>query len=375
MESLPIAPELIIPISTWVITFLCFTIGTYYITSPNNHLLLKKNTIISGLLLCITMIIWIGLRPVSGKVFGDMGMYRYVYDNVITSSFVDIDWNDEWFFQYIGTFCKLMQMSHVGYFLVIAIGYVGFMFVANWKLLWENVLLACLFSFSALFFYSYGVNGIRNGLACSMVVGAVAFMSSYKKYDYLFASILCVLAISVHKSTMLPVLCLIAAVSIVKDVRYALYFWIASIPVSLIAGGAFINYFSTWSFDERMSSYAVVVSDDNNTLGFSHTGFRWDFLLYSAMPVWLISYIAFQRNIKDRAFHIISTVYLLSNAFWVMVCRAAFSNRFAYLSWFLYPLVIAYPIIRMKIWKDQDMRAGWILLAHAGFSLYMFLLW
>ena len=68
------------------------------------------------------------------------------------------------------------------------------------------------------------------------------------------------------------------------------------------------------------------------------------------------------------------STYILANSFWVMVIKAAFSNRFAYLSWFLYPVVLAYAVIRLHIWPDQDKKAGLILALHAGFTIIMFML-
>ena len=78
--------------------------------------------------------------------------------------------------------------------------------------------------------------------------------------------------------------------------------------------------------------------------------------------------------VSMRVFNTIAIVYLLSNAFWIMVIRASFSNRFAYLSWFIYPLVLAYGVIRLHIWKDQDRKAAIILLGHAGFTILMYVL-
>ena len=57
-----------------------------------------------------------------------------------------------------------------------------------------------------------------------------------------------------------------------------------------------------------------------------------------------------------------------------MVIKAGFSNRFAYLSWFIYPLVLAYGVIRLHIWEDQDKKAGLILLGHATFTIVMHIL-
>ena len=100
-------------------------------------------------------------------------------------------------------------------------------------------------------------------------------------------------------------------------------------------------------------------------------GFRLDFILYSIMPIIMVWYVTIKRNFKDLTYHIIATTYILANAFWIMVIRSEQSNRFAYLSWFLYPLVIAYPLLRMNIWEDQDRKTGLILLAYSGFTFFM----
>ena len=95
-------------------------------------------------------------------------------------------------------------------------------------------------------------------------------------------------------------------------------------------------------------------------------GFRIDFIIYSIMPIIMVWYVTIKRNFKDLTYNIIASTYILANAFWVMLIRSEQSNRFAYLSWFLYPIVIAYPLLRMNIWEDQDRKAGLILLVYSG---------
>ena len=89
------------------------------------------------------------------------------------------------------------------------------------------------------------------------------------------------------------------------------------------------------------------------------------------MPIIMAWFVTMKRNFQDKTYHIIATTYILANAFWVMVIRSEQSNRFAYLSWFLYPLVIAYPLLRMNIWEDQDRKTAMILLAYSGFTFFM----
>jgi hypothetical protein len=108
---------------------------------------------------------------------------------------------------------------------------------------------------------------------------------------------------------------------------------------------------------------------------FSHTGFRWDFLLYSLFPVVMIWYVTRHRKFNDLGYNVIANTYLFCNAFWIMVIRSSFSNRFAYLSWFMYPLVMFYPLLRMNIWKDQDRKTAIILFLYSLFTFFMFFIY
>jgi hypothetical protein len=257
--------------------------------------------------------------------------------------------------------------------------------------------MAMLFFLSAFSTFTFGVNGIRNGCACSMAICAFAIAADQKINRLVCGAVVLLFAFGVHRSIALPVAAFVVASYLIKSPKTAIYFWIASIGISLVAGSAAINFFAGLGFDDRMSSYGTSTENANQ---FSHTGFRWDFLLYSAMPIWLAWYVTkkaeteramygdtkeeVETNITGagrfadahsmRVFNILATTYILANSFWVMVIRASFSNRFAYLSWFLYPVVIAYGVIRLHIWEDQDKKAGLILLAHAGFTFVMYLL-
>lgn len=189
------------------------------------------------------------------------------------------------------------------------------------------------------------------------------------------AGVLALCALGFHRSAILPIAAMAAALTFVRTPKMALWFWVISIPVSLYLGEYATTLFSNMGFDDRADKYfSGMYNKQEKGMEFSYIGFRWDFLLYSSMPVLLIYYVTVVKGIKDRAFDMLATVYLLTNAFWVMVIRASFSNRFAYLSWFLYPLILAYGFIRLPIWEDQDRKCGLALLAHASFTMLMFLI-
>ncbi len=89
------------------------------------------------------------------------------------------------------------------------------------------------------------------------------------------------------------------------------------------------------------------------------------------MPVYLGYTVLIKHQVRDNWYRILYSTYCLANAFWVLVIRAAFTNRFAYLSWFMYGIVVAYPLIMMRVWDDQDRRTAIILLAFVGFTVIM----
>ena len=395
MDPLPVDPHVIPQVFYWLVFAICLILFFSYSSSNNCDKLLTSGSMVPALILTVFLILFIGLRPVS-ILFGDTTTYARTY-RAISPVFGEIDWKGEWFFSIIRTWCKSMGFTVSGFFLVVEAGYLGCMFWAYKKALWENVWFAMLFALSAYSLFTYGVNGMRNGLACSVVTLAIVIAAKDK--NYWLAGILCFLAMGIHKSTILPTAAMVAGMFVIKNPRLALWFWLGSIPLSLVAGGPISNFFMGLGFDDRAEAY---ISGENLKYGnFSSTGFRWDFLAYSAMPVWLIWYV--QKRIEQkrqemgcektleeedtgiygagiladavsmRVFNVISIVYLLTNAFWVMVIKAAFSNRFAYLSWFIYPLVLAYGVIRLHIWEDQDKKAGLILLAQVVFTLFMYL--
>lgn len=395
MTAIPISAATIIQLFYWVTFIVCLLTFFNYSGSGSCEKLLAKNSMAPALIMVILYIIVTGLRPVH-YMFGDTVNYAATYART-QPVFGEIDFHKEWLFALFRTWCKSMGFPVNVYFLLIEIGYLGFMFWAYKKALWENAWFAMLFGLSAFSVFTYGVNGVRNGLACSIVTLAIVFAAKDK--NYIITAVLCFLAMGIHKSTLLPTAAMVGALFFIKKPKVALMFWLISIPVSLVAGGPVSNFFMGLGFDDRAEAY---MSGQNAQYGsFSNTGFRWDFLAYSAMPVLLIWYV--QKQIENRreelgiektaeeeetgvygagiladaqsmrVFNVISIIYLLTNAFWVMVIKASFSNRFAYLSWFIYPLVLAYGVIRLHIWEDQDRKAALILLGHVGFTMFMYL--
>ena len=355
----------------YVLCGLSLLISFYYLSSEDGNSITSGSNNTNQILAIafgVFIIIYIGLRPVSG-IFVDMLMYDHVYNNIYGSG-ESFDTRGEWVFYLIGDTCKSLGLSDRLYFLVLAIIYFGGMIATCWRLMKDNLFVALLFCFISFSCFSYGVNGLRNGIACSIIMFAITFLAKGKN-KLLFALFLMLTALNIHRSTLLPSVCAIAALFFVKEPKYAFYFWVSSIFISLVAGNFVTELFVGLGFDDRMEQYANLNEEDAGVTPDQLSGFRIDFILYSIIPIIMAWYITIKRNFKDQMYNIIATTYILANAFWVMVIRSEQSNRFAYLSWFLYPIVIAYPLLRMNIWDNQDRKTAVILLLYSGFTFFM----
>jgi len=349
----------------------------YHVGSNSQKILHAERSPIQTVALVLTLMVtfYLGLRPVS-NAFVDMGLYAFSYRGG-TLIFRPISIHTEWLWSNIMVACRRMSFNVNEFFLVVEIGYVGCMFAFAWKHTRRNLWLMMLFFFMAFQFYSFGTNGIRNGLACSVSLLAIAFLinADESKFSRNLAFVLFFLSMGIHRSAALPAVAALVSWYYLKDTKLTLKFWLLSIGISLAAGAMVEQFFVSLGFDDRMEQYSSANMNSTTASLFRGTGFRWDFLMYSAAPVVMIWYVTQYRRFTDKAYSVIANTYLLCNAFWIMVIRASFSNRFAYLSWFIYPVVIAYPLLRMNLWKDQDRRTALTYFLYSGFSFFMFFIY
>ena len=317
----------------------------------------------------IAFIIFVGFRPISGFYFGDTSNYARIF-YILQGNPNLPNREDEWIFDYITWWCAQNMGVH-SYFLIIEILYIVPVLIACKKICPNNPAVMMLFFMTSFSFFSYGTNGIRNGMACSLIILAMAYTFDKKKRKLLISLLLAFIAYGCHKSTALPILAMLVCLFF-KNTKLLIYFWILSIVISLVAGSQVEAFFTSLGFDDRMSAYS---SSDIDADIFSSTGFRWDFLLYSAMPILLGWYVVFKRGIINENYSYLLNIYILCNSFWIMMIRASYSNRFAYLSWFLYPIVLAYPLLSFKVFQDKNnSKVALILVAHTAFTIIMSLL-
>jgi hypothetical protein len=299
----------------------------------NNKTIYHYTAKVVGTLLLVFSIFYIGFRPISGQ-FIDMTTYNSIFESLQSSASFPSDMNSDklfWFYMY--SISRLFDANI--FFFITALLYIFPMYWVskyNFKKLWFFSFFSFIVAFS---FFSYGTNGIRNGLATSLFL---LVFSSNKKIIQSFW--LCI-AYFIHGSMLIPIVAFTIS-SFYKNTNKLIVFWLLCIPVSLVFGSSIQEMFALFIEDDRSGYLTVKAGDDNAYI----SGFRWDFLIYSASAIVIGWYTKKRFNINDSRYDLIFGTYLIANAIWILVIEASFSNRFAYLSWFLMPLVVVYPALK-----------------------------
>ena len=158
------------------------------------------------------------MRPDRWFWFGDSYLYAHHYNNIaLASNQMEFNAHAEWFFDGMESMCKGLGFDVHVFFTLVAAFYIILMFMACQMLLWENTWMAMLFFLTSFSFYQFGVNGIRTGMATSLMLVGFAFLSKRKVASTMIAALIFLLAMGTHRSMTLPVAMTVAAYFVVVD--------------------------------------------------------------------------------------------------------------------------------------------------------------
>ncbi|SHF46395.1 EpsG family protein [Salegentibacter echinorum] len=310
-----------------------------------------------GLILLIFVLGYMGLRPLSG-IFTDMGLYAKYFFQIQEGN--NFSLGEDFLFDLL--LLITAYATNIDFFFLLCAGlYVIPLYLGSKKWFggyWFYSFLFLVISFS---FWNYGTNGIRNGIATSIFILG---LSRENKRNQI---ILILVAVGFHKSMLLPAIAY-AATFINNNPKVYLRFWLLCIPLSLFLGGYLESIITYLGFgDDRLSKY---LTDEEFGANYNR-GFRWDFLIYSAAGVFAGYYFIFKRKFKDNFYNHLFNIYLIANGFWILIIRASYSNRFAYLSWFLLGIIVVYPFLKEKLFVNQHQKLGGTLLVYFMFTYIM----
>ena len=313
----------------------------------------------SWLYLALFFALFVGLRPTS-KVFVDMLGYARLWFWSIHNY---TGWNAQnIIFDGIPFLLNKFGLGYIYFFVFIALIYFVGTAYAMKRLLGRNALIGYVVWLAAFSTFSYATNGIKAGAAATLFLLAISF------YDRKWiAAIFLLLSFGFHHSMRMPVGVFILCLFLERPKAY-FWFWV----VCLVLAASGVTSIMTWlgemlkADDEHGANYLLI----NNEYG-ARTGFRPDFVLYSAVPVALGYWVIFKKKFNSKAYTFFWSVYVVINAFWLLCMNASFTNRIAYLSWCIYPLVIIYPFLTKQFMVRQIPMMRTVVTYNLLFTIFM----
>lgn len=326
----------------------------------------KINLYTGTFLILVVTIAFIGLRDPYGnwRYFGDTAHYSLIYDDLDYATYgtkKDIG------FYTLMVLCKsIMDVS--SFYFICAVIYVLPVFLTFKKWFKEYAFFALIMFVTSMSFWSFGINGIRNGLATSIFIFALGY------YNRLIISVpIMLLSMTFHSSLILPFVAFLTS-SKVKDTMLLIKVWIGAVVLSFFIGGQIENLIgdflttSRFTDDRRLDTYFQEELDGQ----LIEKRFRLDFVIYSGIAILLGYYYKFKLKFKSAIYDRVFNMYLMANIVWVFLIYLAYTNRIAYLSWFLMPIVMIFPLLKKEDLVRNQMK--WIYLMIFGSLLFTLLM-
>lgn len=340
-------------IIVWVLLFIGLSTSIFYYLKAGKVCSLSPVWVCSCFWLPVLLM---GYFPVL-RGSADRELYYWGYIQIQQGG-IDARGLTDWGYYY---FQKLISFLPVRYYLIYSAFIYTlcmYMFCCSISKKYVGILfLGFVLSFT---FVSYGINTMRSGIASSFILLALIFRD--KKYIWSFFLFI---ATTIHFSMVIVVIAYLLS-RYWNKTRLYLSVWLVSIPVSMIFGSAFEYLLTKISPDERVNYLMVSAIDTHYKVGF-----RVDFLLYSCLPVLLGYYYIYKKDFQDKFYKNLYNMYLLANTFWILVIRANYSDRFAYLSWFIYSVILLYPLVTRPVVRKQGIWIATILLGMTLFRTFI----
>lgn len=315
---------------------------------------------IASILLVVFLTIFIGFRPISHE-FVDMVSYDRYYQFAFGEIF-SFDWGTtDIVFDNLLHYCASLRWDVSIFFTIISAIYFGGMYIACRKMFPRDAFFALLVLLGAFSTFSYGVNGIRAGAAASIFLVAIAYRDK-RWLSYLLMA----LSYGVHHSMQVLVIAYII-VSLLKNTKVYLWIWFFSLIISSLHISSFQELLANYTDSFGVKYLLFDESDESVYL----TGFRLDFILYSVVPILMGYYFVFKRKVESERYRFIYNLYVLTNSVWLLCMYASYTNRIAYLSWQLLPIVLIYPFLNERISAAQYKTGALVALGHLGFTLFI----
>ena len=345
-----------------IVTILTIVVFSQYRNMNGQFDYDSSSTDIFAIAIVIFLSLFIGFRPLSYRYFGDMGNYAQFYETLYEG--VPFNFNKNYanlIFDNLFAWWGSARLGYTSFFVLFATLYFTTSYLGIRKLFPNDRLAAYLVFLAAFSTFSYATNGIKAGVAASLFMWAMGYRDNLKVCIPLI-----LISWGIHHSMIMPVAAFVTTMFF-KNPKVYFAFWVFCLLMALAHVTSFAHFFAG-ATTEHGASYLFGDGTDDGTKG----GFRLDFILYSAMPVIVGWYAVVKKQLELSDMYInLLNLYLCLNGIWMLCMYANFTNRIAYLSWFLYPIVLIHPFLNEDWGEDRYQKFSYVMLAHLGFTLFM----
>ena len=348
----------------FVVSLMTIILCTQYAGYTSNRWTSAKKSSWKGVFLfTLFMVVFIGLRPRS-EIFADM----MGYVTATEEGWWDIDdirWDTNYLFVPLMFFLSSLHASGEVAMLVLAFIYFGAAMLATSKIFPKDKLLAMVVYCGAFITFANATNGMKAGCATALFLCAVAY------FENKIASILFLfLSLGFHHAAQLLLVVYVICYFYRKHSVY-LVFWCICLLLAILRITYFQTLFGAWT-DDHGAEYLLIEATNRDSGFGGKTGFRYDFVLYSLVPIVLGYYAIYKKNIRNNHYIFMLNVYTLTNAIWMLCMYAPFTNRIAALGWGLYSILILFPVLQPEWHKKNNNVVQIVAYSHLGFTLIMY---
>ena len=325
--------------------------------------LVRGNT---GLLL-IYAIAFIGLRDPFGdwRYLADTSAYSRIYI-LLQQGFAYQPTNEVGFYFLMKLAGNLMDVRLFYILCAFIYVYLAYLAFKNW--LGKHAFYGLVLFITYPFFWAYGINALRSGLATSVLLYALSL--GRKNWGVLIALFLA--AFLIHNSVILTVIAFLVAIKI-SDTRKLIGLWV----VVLLCVSLFGNYLENWLGQSILSPLGLMDERVHNLFAdeldgaFMGRRFRLDFVIFSTIPIFLGYFYIIRKRFDDLVYRNLFHTYLIANMFSLFFIKATYSDRIVYLSWFLMPIILGYPLFKRKFFSNQSFVIYCLIMCNLAVTLIL----
>jgi hypothetical protein len=329
----------------------------------NNPTKDKTNRKLSKVILFF-LIFYCGLRPLT--VGSDTKMYSNIFEsssNVMTNDSLQISYQTTFLFFNIVKTISLITSNYVVFFLIISS-------IFNLILYWlikrynPNYLNSILFMYAfSFFYYTFSINGIRNGLSYVILLAGIMLFLENKKTVAFF---LFLISFSIHASSLIVFFCFILCFYFIK-IRISIFIWVTSLTIALFNIDLFkliINIL--FETDIELILHKISFYENYNEY---KTGFRIDFIIFGLFWGSLFLYKIKTTLFNNTIYKSLVSTFLLLNCLQFLIFQMPFNDRIGILSWFLIPVLTFYPLNKIEF-KPLSFQVKFLIILYGLCNLY-----